>query len=168
MLVVDRIPEPVPEFVLGIVVRTVTVDPRALDEWQRHPKFRGVCCGLAPERLAGLAELEKRDLTLDVSGGVGWLARVVESFPGLRVVVDDVGSAPSLPDGVCGKLTRTVGGMLARFGPKRLMFGSDWPSRLPEITWKASLAAFTQSIGAQPIEIREQILGGTAASFYRI
>ena len=36
------------------------------------------------------------------------------------------------------------------------MFGSDWPNGLPEYTWKASLAVFTQSIGAQPIEVREQ------------
>ena len=57
---------------------------------------------------------------------------------------------------------------LAVFGPSRLMFGSEWPARLPDVTWKESLAAFTQSIGAQSIEIREQLLGGTAAAFYGI
>jgi predicted TIM-barrel fold metal-dependent hydrolase len=55
---------------------------------------------------------------------------------------------------------------LAVFGPRRLMFGSEWPVSLPEVTWKESLAAFTQSIGAQSIEVREQLLGGTAAEFY--
>ena len=54
----------------------------------------------------------------------------------------------------------------AVFGPARLMFGSDWPNHLPEVSWKVSLAAFTQSIGAQPIETREQLLGGTAQRFY--
>ena len=29
------------------------------------------------------------------------------------------------------------------------MYGSDWPSYLPEGTWKEALAAFTQSIGPQ-------------------
>jgi predicted TIM-barrel fold metal-dependent hydrolase len=48
------------------------------------------------------------------------------------------------------------------------MFGSDWPNTLPEYTWKAALALFTQSIGAQTIETREQLLGGTAARFYGI
>jgi predicted TIM-barrel fold metal-dependent hydrolase len=48
------------------------------------------------------------------------------------------------------------------------MFGSEWPVRLPDVTWKESLAAFTQSIGAQPMEIREQLLGGTATEFYRL
>jgi L-fuconolactonase len=57
---------------------------------------------------------------------------------------------------------------LRTLGPDRLMFGSDWPSYLPEGTWKESLAAFTQSIGAWPLEIREHLLGITAARFYRI
>jgi L-fuconolactonase len=57
---------------------------------------------------------------------------------------------------------------LATFGPSRLMYGSEWPVRLPEVIWKESLAAFTQSIGAQPIEVREQLLGGTARAFYGI
>jgi L-fuconolactonase len=52
------------------------------------------------------------------------------------------------------------------FGPRRLMFGSEWPVRLPDVTWKESLAAFTQSIGANSIEVREQLLGGTASAFY--
>jgi L-fuconolactonase len=55
---------------------------------------------------------------------------------------------------------------LAVFGPERLMFGSEWPVRLPDVTWKESLAAFTQSIGAQSLEVREQLLGGTAREFY--
>jgi hypothetical protein len=57
---------------------------------------------------------------------------------------------------------------LALFGPRRLMFGSEWPLRLPDITWKESLAAFTQSIGAHSMEDREQLLGETARTFYRI
>ena len=48
------------------------------------------------------------------------------------------------------------------------MFGSDWPNSLPEHAWKANLAAFTQAIGAQSIEVREELLGGTAARFYGI
>ena len=54
------------------------------------------------------------------------------------------------------------------FGAGRVMYGSDWPSYLPEGTWKEALAAFTQSCGALPTEIREQLLGETARRFYRI
>ena len=46
------------------------------------------------------------------------------------------------------------------------MFGSEWPARLPEVTWKESLAVFTQCIGAQSIEVRERLLGDTARVFY--
>ena len=56
--------------------------------------------------------------------------------------------------------------VLSVFGPHRLMFGSEWPACLPAATWKETLAAFTQSIGARSIEVREQLLGGTAATFY--
>jgi predicted TIM-barrel fold metal-dependent hydrolase len=48
------------------------------------------------------------------------------------------------------------------------MYGSDWPSYLPEGTWKAALAAFTQAIGPQTLETREHVLGGTAHRFYRL
>jgi L-fuconolactonase len=54
------------------------------------------------------------------------------------------------------------------FGPDRLMFGSDWPVCMLAGSWKEVLAAFTQAIGAQPIEVRERLLGETAAKFYRI
>lgn len=54
------------------------------------------------------------------------------------------------------------------FGPDRLMFGSDWPVCMLAGTWKEALSAFTQCIGAQPIGIREKLLGETARAFYRI
>jgi L-fuconolactonase len=54
------------------------------------------------------------------------------------------------------------------FGPDRLMFGSDWPVCMLVGTWKEALAAFTQSVGAQRIEIRDKLLGETAQKFYGI
>lgn len=52
------------------------------------------------------------------------------------------------------------------FGAGRLMFGSDWPVCLLAGTWKEVLAACTQAMGPQPLEVREEILGGTAVRFY--
>jgi predicted TIM-barrel fold metal-dependent hydrolase len=46
------------------------------------------------------------------------------------------------------------------------MFASGWPHGGG--TWKETLAGFTQSLGAMPLEVREQLLGGTARDFYRI
>ena len=58
--------------------------------------------------------------------------------------------------------------VMSLFPPARLMFGSDWPVCLLAGTWKEALAAFTQAIGPQSLEVREQLLGATAARFYRI
>jgi L-fuconolactonase len=67
-----------------------------------------------------------------------------------------------------GVIRRYVAHVTRVFGPDRLMFGSDRPACLPAGNWKEALAAFTQAIGAQPIEIREKLLGETATKFYSI
>jgi L-fuconolactonase len=53
------------------------------------------------------------------------------------------------------------------FGPDRTIFGSDWPVCLMAGSWKQTLAAFTQSLGPLPMEVRAKLLGETAARFYR-
>ena len=58
--------------------------------------------------------------------------------------------------------------LLRGFGPGRLMFGSDWPVCQLAATWKEVLAACTQALGPQPMELREQIFGNTAVQFYRL
>jgi predicted TIM-barrel fold metal-dependent hydrolase len=60
---------------------------------------------------------------------------------------------------------------LARFGAGRMMWGSHWPYCMNPGggkigIWKESLAAFTQAMGAQSLEAREWILGGTASRVY--
>jgi len=170
---------PAPDFVQGIVIRTGRIEPHLLDEWQRDARFRGVYCAGVPEHLE---ELERRNLTLDTDlAAVPWIAarhpRLRIAFlPPAEVKAAAVEAASGFPM-VCAKLAglfatsaprHFVQHALAVFGPHRLMFGSDWPSSLPDHTWKENLAIFTQSIGAQPIEIREELLGGTAARFYAI
>jgi len=61
-----------------------------------------------------------------------------------------------------------VAHVLELFGPDRLMFGSDWPVCTLAGTWKEVLAAFTQAIGPQTIDVRDRLLGATAARFYRL
>jgi L-fuconolactonase len=58
--------------------------------------------------------------------------------------------------------------VLSVFGTDRVMFGSEWPACLPAATWKETLAAFTQSIGAHTMETRERLLGANAQRFYGI
>jgi L-fuconolactonase len=179
-------------FIGAVVGWADLTDPRVgglLDEYRRHPKFRGVCCQFAGELPAGLAELERRGLTLDVSAG--FTPAIVERYPLLRVAIDRVGTPgatipaslgryPNLFAKINGLITPSPTGWRAAefqpavraaldaFGPERVMYGSDWPSYLPEGTWKAALAAFTQAIGPQTLETREHLLGGTAQRFYTL
>lgn len=170
---------------------------RLLDEYQGHPKFRGVRYGATGDLPAGLAEVQRRGLTLDIDPRLDAVPRILDRYPDLRIAIDHLGR-PSEPfdqwarelDAVAkapqvfGKISGLITGAPGRwhaaqfqpyvrhalrvFGANRLMFGSDWPSYLPEGTWKEALAAFTQATGAQTLETREHLLGGTAARFYRL
>jgi len=95
---------------------------------------------------------------------------------------EDMAAAAKIPNSYCklsGMITEAdprgwkaehlrpyVAHVLNVFGPERLMFGSDWPVCTLAGTWKEVLAAFTQAIGPQPIDVREKLLGGTAQRFY--
>jgi len=179
-------------FIRAVVGWADLADPRlgdTLDEFQRHPKFRGVCYRFAGELPQGLGELERRGLTLDVTAGFS--LEMVERFPSLPLAIDHLtagqGTGASSPAHyatvfakISGLITAAptrwkaaefqpaVRAALEAFGPRRVMYGSDWPSYLPEGTWKEALAAFTQAIGPQSMETREHLLGGTARRFYRL
>ena len=95
---------------------------------------------------------------------------------------EDMGEVAAVPNVYCklsGMITEAdprgwkaehlrpyVAHVLNLFGPERLMFGSDWPVCTLAGPWKEVLAAFTQAIGPQPIDVREKLLGGTAQEFY--
>ncbi len=180
-----------PAFVKGVVVRGGQFDAARLDRLQQEPKFRGIACSLAGDEIPGfLTELERRSIPLDLSANLSLAPRIARRFPNLRVAFDPACAPPSGDDwegnldraaeypNIFCKLnglepaapfrSRYVRHALGAWGPRRLMFGSKWPMLLPEHSWKATLAAFTQAIGAQPIEIREELLGGTAARFYAL
>jgi L-fuconolactonase len=169
-----------PDFVRGII----TSDWADLDACRRHPKFRGV---IAADALPPFDELQARGIPVDIAGRLSEIPAIAAAHPRLTIVIDHLGApahanwaaeieAAAHHRNVCCKLSGLtmfrpsprpfVERALALFGPDRLMFGSDWPQGLPEYTWKQNLAAFTQAIGAQTIEIREQLLGGTAARVY--
>jgi len=67
-----------------------------------------------------------------------------------------------------GHLRPYVQHVMKLFGPDRLMFGSDWPVCTLAGTWKEVMAAFTQALGPQAVEVREKLLGATAVKFYRL
>ncbi|HYW41447.1 MAG TPA: amidohydrolase family protein [Bryobacteraceae bacterium] len=171
------------------VLRTDLTKPYLLDE-----HLRGLCYKLADDLPPGLDDLARRRIPLDLDLGpqqLSLIPRIAGLHPDLMIALDhlarppihgpmdewarDLERAAQYPN-VYAKLSGittpdfrpAVQHALAVFGPRRLMFGSDWPGHLPDVTWKATLAAFTQSIGAQPIEVREELLGGTAERFYQL
>jgi L-fuconolactonase len=54
------------------------------------------------------------------------------------------------------------------FGADRCMFGSDWPVCLLAGIWKETLAGLTQAMGPIPQDLRNKLMGDTAAAFYRL
>jgi L-fuconolactonase len=181
------------DFVLAIVVH----GDAGLEPWRRHPKFRGVlrtdalAAALppgetldllvrtpdlpavlllaegAPERKIAIDHLGCPDIAAgdfaEWASAMERLARLPQVYCKLSGLVR-VAPAPWR----AADLRPYVHHALRCFGPQRLMFGSGWPDCLPEYAWKETLAAFTQALGAAPIPVREELLGGTAARFYGI
>lgn len=185
ILVCDTLQLELPEFVKAVILRTAVPGGALLDAAQQYPLFRGICTS----ETESLHEMEMRHIPLDFSGDLRLVPGIAEQHPSLRIVVDHLGSPPfdgwdraieeaaRFPQVFCklSGLMRIepsprpfVQFAMSVFGPQRLMFGSDWPTSLPEHGWKANLAAFTQSIGAQTMAVREEMLGDVAARFYNI
>jgi L-fuconolactonase len=180
-ILVSPPPDPLPDFVQAVVVPDLAM--------LNHERARGLIHGFSDGVLPDwLSQLEDRGLSLDVLDALPLVCRIAERHPRLHIAVTHLGSPPlenwydhlqeaSRHPNVYCKLSALlripdarsyVRQAMTLFPPDRLMFGSDWPKSLPDRTWKENLAAFTQAIGAQTIEVREQLLGGTAAKFYRI
>ncbi len=123
--------------------------------------------------------------------------RLAEALPELRLVIPHMGRPPfrredladwaAAMEGIarhCPQVTVKLPGLLPpgmpevrlavqhllrAFGPDRLMFASGWPFCLEATdAWKKVLAAFTQALGPQTMEVRAKILGETAARVYRL
>lgn len=58
--------------------------------------------------------------------------------------------------------------LLEAFGPRRLMFGSDWPVCLLGVTYGRWLAAVRSAISGLTREEQQRILAGTASEAYRL
>jgi hypothetical protein len=146
-----------------------TVQPDQIGQVPDHPLITSV--RLTYPAPAAFSELRERRLTPEVDAQ-HW------PFP-VEGPVALIGTpeAGELPANVYLKLTgfhvpvtpeqhQKLQELLRNPGPERMMFASNWP--YGGGTWKETLAAFTQCLGPQSIELREQLLGGTARDFYRL
>jgi L-fuconolactonase len=98
----------------------------------------------------------------------GWAEdmRAASQVPGLYCKLSGMITEANHANWKADDLRPYVQHVMSLFEPERLMFGSDWPVCKLAGSWKQTLAAFTQAIGAQSMETREQILGGAAKRFY--
>ena len=58
--------------------------------------------------------------------------------------------------------------MVRLFGYRRMMFGSDWPNHLAVATYEQVLQATIEAAGPMTDAQLADVLGGTAAAFYRL
>jgi len=155
------------------------------------PDFRA-----GQENPPGLNCLERRGIPLDVAASAAGIPPLLDRHPDLNIAIVNLGfpdgseawfrgmeraaQSPRAYVKVSGLISSGgkrwtaaavrpfVAHALTVFGPHRVMFGSDWPSCLPDSIWKETLAIFTQAIGAQSMETREWLLGESARAFYGI
>jgi L-fuconolactonase len=92
--------------------------------------------------------------------------RAAAAVPGLCCKLSGMITEADHANWTANHLRPYVQHVMSLFEPERLMFGSDWPVCKLAGGWKRVLAAFTQAIGAQSMEVREELLGGTAKHFY--
>jgi L-fuconolactonase len=99
-----------------------------------------------------------------------WARMMEEAFPIENVYCKLSGMITEAPwhNWSASDLRPYVTFVLQGFGPERVMFGSDWPVCLLAGTYKEVFAACTQAMGPQPMDVREEVLGGTATRFYRL
>lgn len=145
------------------------VVPAGLANLPDHPLI--VSVRLPRPDPAALAELARRGLHAELDA-----AHWPFESP-VPVALDGLPAPGPLPPHVYVKLTgfrlppdplraARLRELLRHPGPERLMFATGWPHGGG--TWKETIAAFTQSLGAMPMALREQLLGATAREFYRI
>lgn len=181
-----------PELIRGVLGGSA--DPANLDAWCAQDGFLGVARAdpaaapeLAARRLACTMDPVAAAHALDAAPGLRLLVRATAGLPssfdqsafetwrtnmqplesaGVSVVISGLINSAA-PDTWRAETYRPwVQHLLERFGPARVMFGSDWPFCMRCGTWKEQMACFTQALGAQSLETREQILGNNAARWF--
>ena len=177
-------------WVRGVMTRCQ--DQLAWDRWQNNALFLGVdspdpalAAALGQRNLIGslkpaeaLRALEvESSLRLAVRATAGitfsqpefeaW-AHALEPFrkTGTLIQIDGLLNFVGPGGWRAGHYRPWVEHLVNSFGPHRLSYGSGWPFSMPDVTWKESLACFTQCVGPLPMDDRSLIIGENAAKFY--
>ncbi len=95
--------------------------------------------------------------------GMARLARDTQAYCKLSGLVTEAAEGWTIDD-----LRPYAGHVLEQFGPNRVMWGSDWPVcqlRASYDDWRTAAEALTAHLD---VADKEQVFGGTAATFYRL
>ncbi|WP_058973254.1 amidohydrolase family protein [Type-D symbiont of Plautia stali] len=129
-----------------------------------------------PELTAFAAQHDKHWLVLDhlgkpniTSGAKVWGAQIAELAAMPHVVCKLSGLVTEAPSGQwkSAQLRPFIEEALARFGPQRLMFGSDWPVCLLAAEYDEVAQLTQQAIGTLSQDEQAWIWGNTAAQVYQ-
>ena len=177
-------------WVRGVMTRCQ--DQRAWDRWQPNPLFLGIdspnpdlagvltqrnligalkpvdaCRALEMDSSLRLAVRATAGLAFSQSEFDAW-AYLLEQFKKKEALIQIDGLLNFVgPGGWRADTYRPwVEHLVNSFGPHRLSYGSGWPFSMPDVTWKESLACFTQCVGPMPMDDRSLIIGENAAKFY--
>jgi len=142
----------------------VTAGPDALGELpgigRRHPDLRIVIDHLGKPPIGGSADDRKRWRTLLAAGAANPLTHA--KISGLHPTVGDPASW------TVDSVRPFVEDAVELFGPRRLMFGGDWPMVTRAGGYERAWEAFRLVIAGLAAAERFEICGGTAVRFYRI
>jgi L-fuconolactonase len=156
------------EFIRGVVGCGGEGHPKFVGESRFEVEDAAEALRLAqenPERKIAIARLGSPPVGRE--GADAWAEAIARAAANPRVFCKASGLLSLVPRPWKSEPLRPfVQHVLHAFGPSRVMFGSGWPAYLPDAIWKESLAIFTQAIGPQSMDVREELLGGTAAQFY--
>jgi L-fuconolactonase len=57
---------------------------------------------------------------------------------------------------------------LDRFGPERLMIGSDWPVCTVAASYKQTMSVVLDYLYKYPVNVQDAVLGGNAQRFWKL
>ncbi len=130
--------------------------PNLLTLLKRHPALRAVIChGAKPEIAAGDFGKWAEDMSL--------IASETDAFCKLSGLITEAGPGWSVE-----ALRPYVDHLLSVFGPRRLIWGSDWPVLTLTASYGAWWAAVTSLLADLAPAERALILGGNAKRAYRL
>jgi len=144
-------------------------DGAALAEKCPHTRFILDHCGNAdPEAFLKAGDSRLQDATIEHTADE-WRRGLDRVATASNVICKISGIVARVPkQWTAGDLAPIVNHCLDTFGPKRVIFGSDWPVCLNGAPLRDWVAALKQIISNRPAAEQQLLLRGNAISFYRL